>query len=102
MKKLSSLILLALLPVVASAYYEVDNYEISGYDVKVDGIYYKFSSSSGDEAMVSYVMYRAFSYYNQNGEYNDASTYISDYSGVVVIPESFTYEGKTYRVTGIN
>ena len=102
MKKLFSFILMALLPVVASAYSEVDNYEISGYDAKVDGFYYKFSSSSEDEAMVSYVKYRALSYYNQNGEYNDASTYISDYSGEVVIPESFTYEGKTYRVTGIN
>ena len=102
MKRQFSIILLALLPIVASAFSEVDNYEVPGYDAKVDGFYYKFPSSSGDEALVSYVKYHVLTYYNQNHEYFDASTYYSNYSGDVVIPESFTYEGKTYRVTGIN
>ena len=74
MKKLSSLILLALLPVVASA-----------YDAYIDGIYYSFS---GDDAIVTY-------YENDEGS-------VPKYSGDVVIPSSVTYNGKTYSVTRIS
>ena len=49
------------------------------YDAEIDGIYYNFS---GDEATVT-----------MNG--------IVRYSGSVIIPESVTYEGKTYSVTSI-
>ena len=66
-------ILIALLPVVANA-----------YDAKIDGIYYNFS---GNEATVTYQKFQDY--------------YISDYSGSVVIPESVTYNGKTYSVTSI-
>jgi len=100
MKKLISFILLALLPVVANAYTPVDNITIPMYDVKNDGIYYKFMSE--DEAWVSYELYRYVSSYNQIGEYSETTEYRSDYSGDIVIPESFIYNDKTYKVTGIN
>ena len=51
----------------------------NAYDAKIDGIYYNFS---GNEAIVTY------------GK-------SSDYSGDVVIPESVTYNGKTYSVISI-
>lgn len=86
MKKLFSIILLALLPVVASAYYW-DAHQ--GYDAMIDGIGYKFS---GNNATVSYEWYID----SEDGDY-----YESDYSGDVVIPESVTYNGKTYSVTSI-
>ena len=70
MKRNLLLILVALLPVVASA-----------YDAEIDGIYYNFS---GNEATVTYQIYG-----------------FSNYPGSVVIPESVTYDGKTYRVTSI-
>ena len=53
----------------------------SAYDAKIDGIYYNFS---GDNAIVT----------NKNTSYNS-------YSGAVVIPESVTYNDKTYSVTNI-
>ena len=70
MKKYFTLILVALLPLVTSA-----------YDAQINGIYYNFL---GDEAVVTYEKYHTASY-----------------SGVVVIPESVTYEGVTYRVSSI-
>ena len=73
MKKFLSLILLAMLPLMANA-----------YDAQIDGIYYYFS---GDEATVTYEFH--------------SSGYHSDYSGVIVIPESVTYNNKTYNVTKI-
>lgn len=53
----------------------------SAYDAEIDGIYYNFSE---DEAEVTY------------SDYNNNS-----YSGAVIIPESVTYNGKTYSVTTI-
>ena len=53
----------------------------SAYDACIDGIYYNFS---GDEAEVTYSRPRG------NG-----------YSGDIVIPETITYEGNSYRVTSI-
>lgn len=78
----SLLSLLALLPLMAYA-----------YDVKIDGIYYYLS---GDEAFVTYQGYE-----EEEQDGNTVYTYISDYTGDVVIPETVTYEGKTYRVTAI-
>ena len=75
MKRKLLLLLVALLPMVASA-----------YDAQIDGIYYNFS---GDKATVTFKEYRAFNDYN------------SDYSGAVVIPSTVTYNGKTYSVTSI-
>ena len=82
MKKLFSLIILALLPVVASAY--------GGQilpDACINGVYYKFSE---DKAIVTYKLF-------------DASYGIleSGYAGDVVLPASVTYGGKTYSVTEI-
>ncbi len=57
------------------------------YDAYVNGIYYNFS---GDEARVTY---RGVYYHN---------TYYNSYSDTVSIPSSFTYSGKTYRVTAID
>lgn len=70
MKRIAFFILVALLPVLASA-----------YDAEIDGIYYNLS---GDEAEVTY---RDYSY--------------NAYSGDVVIPQSVSYNGQTYRVTSI-
>ena len=71
MKKSTLLIFAALLPLIASA-----------YDAKINGIFYNFR---GNEAEVTY-------------SNNDNTT---NYSGNVVIPESVTYDGKTYSVTSI-
>ncbi len=51
------------------------------YDVKLDGIYYNFS---GDEVEVT-----------------SSNNNTTEYTGVVVIPESVTYHNKTYSVTSI-
>ena len=76
MKRKLLLLLVALLPMIASA-----------YQAKIDGIYYDFS---GDNATVTYQEYD-----------DDYDTYISEYSGEVVIPESVAYNGKTYSVISI-
>ena len=65
MKRNLLTILVALLPLLASA-----------YDAKIDGIYYNFS---GNNAIVTYQRY--------NDSYH---IYSSDYSGAVVIPSSVT------------
>ena len=74
MKRHLLLLLVALLPILANA-----------YDAEIDGIYYNFS---GDKAVVTYQKYEDYSF-------------ISDYFGTIVIPESVTYSGKTYSVTSI-
>lgn len=55
------------------------------YDAKIDGIYYNFS---GTEASVTY--------YSMGQKENCQA-----YQGSIVIPESVTYNGQTYRVTSI-
>ena len=75
MKRNLLFILVALLPVVASA-----------YDAKIGDIYYNFS---GVEATVT----SQKDYWMSNKG--------SAYSGDVVIPSSVTYNGTTYSVTGI-
>ena len=97
MKKYFTLILLTLLPMLASA-----------YDAEIDGIYYNFS---GNEASVTYL-----TYYDDSGwivqdtgrrsslRANDNVVYDRNsdvYSGSVVIPESVVYNGNTYKVTSI-
>ncbi|MBO7068355.1 MAG: leucine-rich repeat domain-containing protein [Bacteroidaceae bacterium] len=77
MKKQFLLLILMLLPIVASA-----------YDAKINGIYYNFSE---DEAEVTYQKYEGYPIYE----------YISDYSGFVIIPSTVTYNDKTYSVSGI-
>lgn len=72
MRKLFSLILFLIL---FSA-------QLLAYDAEVGGIYYNFS---GDEAEVTY----------------KAENAGGNYSGNIIIPESFIYEGRTYYVTGI-
>ena len=52
------------------------------YDFAVDGIYYN-KNTDGTSVTVTY------------------KTYLSSYSGSVVIPSTVTYSGKTYSVTGI-
>ena len=74
MKQKLLLLLVALLPMVANA-----------YDAEIDGIYYNFS---GNEATVTYKEYK-----NQ--------TYVSDYSGSEIIPNSVSFNGQTYSVTSI-
>ena len=77
MKKIFLSLLVALLPLVASA-----------HDFEVDGIYYKITSSA---KLTVEVTYRGSSY----DEYED------EYTGKVVIPESVIYNDKTYSVTSI-
>ena len=76
MKKLFLSTLLLALPLLGSA-----------YDCQVDGIYYNLIPK-GNMAEVTYQKFE-----------NDI--YYSDYSGSVVIPEKFTYEGVEYSVTSI-
>ena len=63
---------------------------ISVYGFEVDGIYYYFTSSTSTDLTVE-VTYEGYNNYG----------YYSSYSGAVIIPETVTYEGKTYRVTSI-
>ena len=74
MKRISLSFLLALLMSMAA------NVAMA-YDVEIDGIYYNLSRT---EATVTY----------KNNNYNS-------YSGSVTIPESVSYNGRTYRVTTI-
>ena len=76
MKRNILLLLVTLLPILANA-----------YDVEIDEICYNFS---GNKAEVTYKNYDSSLY-----------SYYSDYSGNVVIPESITYNEKTYSVTSI-
>lgn len=64
----------------------------SAYDCKVDGIYYILDSSA-KTASVTYLN----SVYAGYGGYS----YSSDYTGNIMIPSSFTYNGTTYKVTSI-
>ena len=59
---------------------------VSAHDFKVDGIYYNITSSTDKTVAVTYL-----------GSNLDSSKY----SGEVKIPESVTYNGKTYSVTSI-
>ena len=64
------------------------------YDAKIDGIYYDFYL---DEAFVTYQ--DLVQEEQVDGTFK--KTYVSDYTGDIIIPESVTYEDKTYRVTAI-
>ena len=61
---------------------------VSAHDFGVDGIYYNITSSTD---MTVGVTYRGLDY----------ESYSDEYIGSVVIPESVTYGGSTYRVTKI-
>jgi hypothetical protein len=106
-KKLMTLLIAFMLPVIANAE-DVYDYEVDGiyyknindeasdtytsydvYDFEVDGIYYKIIN---DEASVTY---KSFSYIDHDPYYE------SDYAGDVVIPATVTYDGQTYPVTSI-
>ena len=62
------------------------------YGAKVDNIYYNFS---GTEATVTY------NYTSSSTWYNTDSPDRPKYKGKIIIPESVTYNGTTYSVTGI-
>ncbi len=59
---------------------------VSAHDFEVDGIYYNINGNN--EVSVTY-------------KGNNNSSYEDEYSGDVVIPETVTYNGKTYSVTSI-
>ena len=71
--------------------------ESFAYDAKIDGIYYNFLNDN-----VAWVVCKEekYVYNNGNGGFGHLE-YKSDYTGDVVIPESVTYEGVTYKVTTI-
>ena len=77
MKKLLFILMLAVLPAMASA-----------YDAKIDGIYYNFDQSK-KTAVVTYMEFGA-----------DENRYA--YSGAVNIPSSVNYKGVPYSVTSID
>ena len=62
----------------------------NAHDFEVDGIYYSITSSSKKTVYVTY-----------KGKKDYSSWFSDDYSGDVIIPESVTYNGITYSVTGI-
>ena len=70
-------LLMSMVANVASAY----------YDAKINGIYYVFSSNG--RASVTY--------YDESSNYN-----FNAYKGNITIPQTVTYNGTSYRVTGIH
>ena len=60
----------------------------SAHNFVVNGIYYNITSSTEFTVSVTY-------------EGNSYSSYSNEYTGSVVIPETVTYNGKTYSVTSI-
>ena len=86
MKKQLLLLVMTLLPMVASINALAHDFEAVNADGKT--IYYKFNS---DCTTVS-VSYRG----------NDHSSYSNEYSGDIVIPESVTYNGKSYPIASID
>ena len=72
------LLLLALFASVSAIY---------ASDMQVDGIWYDFDNST----MTASVTYRGYNY----------DSYVGEYSGAVVIPETVTYNSTTYSVTSI-
>ena len=88
MKKLFTIFLFSLLPLMASAYVP-DGYSIA-YDVKINGLY--FNLNTNGETKTAEVTYQAIDIYGNT---------FSDCSGDIIIPESVTYEGITYSVTSI-
>ena len=77
--KLKYFIFLGMLLSLASSAFSLDN-------TLIDGIYYRFD---GEKAIVSYAKYEKYKYY-------------SYYSGNIIVPESVTYNDKTYNVTSID
>ena len=63
----------------------INTFAYDAYQACIDGIYYNFS---GNNAIVTC----------QKVEYGN---HRSDYTGIITIPESVTYNGKTYNVTSI-
>ena len=57
------------------------------YDVEVDGIYYNLNQTN----KTATVTFKGSSYYS----------YDNEYSGEVVIPQKFIYDGITYSVTSL-
>ena len=88
MKKLFTIFLFSLLPLMASAYVP-DGYSIA-YDVMINGLY--FNLNSNGETKTAEVTYQAIDIYGNT---------FSDCTGDIIIPESVTYEGITYSVTSI-
>ena len=84
MKKLLSTIVVMLLPMMASAY--------KGYDVKINGLYYKLNTTDKTASVA------CNSYYEEESGH---LWYENDYSGDIIIPDEVSYNNVTYRVTGI-
>lgn len=93
-KQLHKLLLLVAAVFFASSGYAYCAYKAYRvYDAKIDGIYYKLNTAD-KTASVTYVKKAYFN--NQN-----LPTYISDYSGNIIIPAAITYSGDIYSVTSI-
>ncbi len=65
----------------------------TAYDLLQDGVYYNIN---GNEASVTYI-----EYVYSNSSYGYQYNYYNKYNGHVTIPETVTYNGLTYTVTGI-
>lgn len=96
--KLLLLLLALLLPATATAYANYDYYPLVmiDYDFKVDGICYLDHGSTAEVSFTS-MSYTAGDYGERLGIGSS-----SNYSGNVTIPETVTYNGKTYSVTSIS
>ena len=64
------------------------SFSASAHDFEVDGIYYNITDS---EKLTVEVTFRVSS----------SNSYRNEYTGSIVIPETVTYESKTYAVTSI-
>ena len=60
----------------------------SAHDFEVDGIFYKITDATNKTVDVNY-----------KGDRYDS--FVNEYTGSIVIPETVTYDGTTYSVTGI-
>lgn len=67
-------------------------FSAQAYDAEVDGIYYNFSYTYTEVVTLTL----SVTHLSNNSSFNESA-----YTGAVVIPETVTYEGTTYRVTGI-
>lgn len=85
MKKILSLILLALLPMVANA-----------YDAKIDGIYYNLNAGAKTAEVTNSGMEGNYDPWNQSFYFH-----YGDYHGDIVIPETIIYKDIEYIVCSI-
>ena len=76
-------------PFLLTLFFSMVGISAFAYDAEVDGVYYKLSL---ENASVTYLNYYK-DYYSSNAY---------AYEGSIIIPESITYQNRTYKVTAID